>query len=82
MLRESKSLTRLERESGWYAILKVPVTATDDELAVALLERYSVLVHPGHFFNFSREGFLVLSLITPEEEFNEGVVRLLRFFDQ
>ena len=60
MLRESKSLARLDREGGWYAILRVPVTATDDELTVALLERCSVLVHPGHFFNFSQEGFLVL----------------------
>ena len=79
-LRESKSLARLERESGWYAILKVPVTASDDDLAVALLERHSVLVHPGHFFNFSRDGFLVLSLITPEENFLEGVLRLGKFF--
>jgi alanine-synthesizing transaminase len=82
MLRVSKSLARLERESGWYAILKVPVTATDDELAVALLEGHSVLVHPGHFFNFSREGFLVLSLITPEEKFQEGVRRLREFFER
>lgn len=81
MLRESKSLARLERESGWYAILRVPATATDDELAVALLERCSVLVHPGHFFNFSREGFLVLSLITPEEQFLEGFRRVRKFLD-
>ena len=80
MLRELKSLTRLEREGGWYAILKVPATATDDDLAVAFLERHSVLVHPGHFFNFSREGFLVLSLITPEAEFQEGLRRLQKFF--
>lgn len=82
MLRVSKSLTRLEREGGWYAILRVPVTATDDDLTVALLERYDVLVHPGHFFNFSREGFLVLSLITPEQDFREGVKRLLKYFDR
>ncbi len=81
MLRESKSLTRLDREGGWYAILRVPVTATDDDLTVALLERSSVLVHPGHFFNFSREGFLVLSLITPEPQFREGLQRLLKYFD-
>jgi aspartate/methionine/tyrosine aminotransferase len=80
MLRESKSLTRLDREGGWCAILRVPVTSTDDELTVALLERCSVLVHPGHFFNFSRDGFLVLSLISPENEFREGARRLLEFF--
>ena len=81
MLRDSKSLERLDREGGWYAILRVPVTATDDDLTIALLERNSVLVHPGHFFNFPREGFLVLSLITAECEFQDGVVRLLKFFN-
>jgi aspartate/methionine/tyrosine aminotransferase len=80
VLRESKSLVRLDREGGWYAILRVPVTATDDDLSVALLERCCVLVHPGHFFNFLREGFLVLSLITPEQQFLEGIRRLQNFF--
>jgi aspartate/methionine/tyrosine aminotransferase len=80
MLRESKSIARLGREGGWYAILRVPVTGTDEDLTVALLERCSVLVHPGHFFNFPRDGFLVLSLISPQNEFREGVRRLLGMF--
>jgi len=80
-LGESKLLTRLDREGGWYAILRVPVTGTDESLAINLLERCSVLVHPGHFFNFSQDGFLVLSLITPELDFAEGVKRLQGFFD-
>jgi alanine-synthesizing transaminase len=80
IVRESKSLARLDREGGWYAVLRVPVTATDDDLAVALLERYSVLIHPGHFFNFSRDGFLVLSLITPQQQLEEGLRRLQKFF--
>jgi alanine-synthesizing transaminase len=80
VLRESKSLARLDREGGWYAILRVPVTVTDDDLAIALLERCSVLVHPGHFFNFSRDGFLVLSLITLEQQFQEGLRRLQKHF--
>ena len=81
VLRASKLLTRLEREGGWYALLRVPVTGSDEDLAVALLERCSVLVHPGHFFNFPRDGFLVLSLITPEQQFQEGVRRLQKFFE-
>jgi aspartate/methionine/tyrosine aminotransferase len=80
VLRESKSLVRLDREGGWYAILRVPVTATDEDLTLALLERFSVLVHPGHFFNFSREGFLVVSLIAQEAEFLEGFRRFQNFF--
>jgi alanine-synthesizing transaminase len=82
MLRESKCLSRLDREGGWYAILRVPVTRSDDDLTVALLERGSVLVHPGHFFNFSREGFLVLSLITSPVEFREGIRRVQEYFSQ
>jgi hypothetical protein len=37
-------------------------------------------VHPGHFFNFPHDGFIVLSLITPEDQFREGVRRLVEFF--
>jgi aspartate/methionine/tyrosine aminotransferase len=80
-LRASRQLTRLEREGGWYAVLRAPVTGTDEDLAVSLLQRCSVLVHPGHFFNFSRDGFLVVSLITPEKAFQEGVRRLVKFFE-
>jgi len=79
-LHESKLLTRFEREGGWYAVLRVPATGPDEALAVDLLERCSVLVHPGHFFNFARDGFLVLSLIAPEKQFQEGLRRVREFF--
>ena len=71
---------RLEIEAGWYATLRVPVSRTDEELAVELLEQRDVLVHPGHFYEFAGDGYLVLSLITPKAEFREGVSRLLAFF--
>jgi len=80
-LRESKLLARLDREGGWYAVLRVPVTSSDEALTIALLERCSILVHPGHFFNFPRDGFLVLSLITHEHQFREGAGRLRNFFE-
>jgi aspartate/methionine/tyrosine aminotransferase len=76
-LAAQKTCQRLIVEGGWYAILRVPVTQTDDELAVDLLRERSVLVHPGHFYDFPRDGYLVLSLITPEIEFAEGMKRLL-----
>jgi alanine-synthesizing transaminase len=67
----------LSVEGGWYAVLRVPVTQTDEELAVDLLRRKSVLVYPGHFYDFPSDGYLVLSLITPQTEFAEGTKRLL-----
>jgi aspartate/methionine/tyrosine aminotransferase len=79
-LRPPCALTRLEREGGWYAILRVPVSGADEMLAVELLERASILVHPGSFYNFQSDGFLVLSLITPSANFEEGLSRLLDFF--
>jgi len=76
-LAGQKLCSRLEVEGGWYATLRVPVTQTDEELAIKLLEQRDVLVHPGHFFNFQSDGYLILSLMTPEEVFSEGVRRIL-----
>jgi aspartate/methionine/tyrosine aminotransferase len=82
LLREGAAspLTRLHCEGGWYAVLRVPSAGSDEALAAELLERCSVLVHPGRFFNFAQDGFLVLSLISPEKDFQEGCRRLKRFF--
>ncbi len=68
---------RLEVEGGWYAILRVPATAVDEELAIALLDQTGVLVQPGHFYELAN-GHLVISLITETEVFREGVTRILR----
>jgi aspartate/methionine/tyrosine aminotransferase len=76
-LAGQRTCQRLTVEGGWYAVLRVPVTQTDDELAVDLLRLKSVLVHPGHFYDFPSDGYLVLSLITPAGEFAEGIGRLL-----
>jgi alanine-synthesizing transaminase len=70
---------RLKIEGGWYAVLRVPVTRSDEDLAIGLMEQHSVLVHPGHFYNFPSDGYLVVSLIAPEEEFRGGVQRLLTY---
>ena len=72
--------SRLNVEGGWYAVLRVPVTRSDEELAISVLESRGVLVHPGHFYDFHRDGYLVLSLITPAHEFAEGVRRVLACF--
>lgn len=72
------SSIRLQTEGGWYAVLRVPAIESDGELAVRLLRKASVSVHPGHFYDFPNEGFLVLSLITEPAIFREGVMRLLR----
>ncbi len=64
-LAKQTASQRLQVEGGWYAVLRVPVTRSDEDLAIDLLRQASVLVHPGHFYDFSDDGYLVLSLLTP-----------------
>jgi len=72
------SCTRLQVEGGWYAVLRVPVLGSDEDLAIRILRQARVSVHPGHFYDFPSEGHLVLSLITELAEFREGITRLLQ----
>jgi aspartate/methionine/tyrosine aminotransferase len=64
-------------EGGWYATLELPRQYTEEEWAMTLLEEDDVLTHPGYFFDFSREAFLVLSLLPRAEIFRESVNRIL-----
>src|SRR5713226_7583356 len=69
--------TLLDVEGGWSAVLHVPATRGEDEWVIALAESDGVLVHPGYFFDFPREAYLVLSLLPPAFTFAEGVARIL-----
>jgi alanine-synthesizing transaminase len=71
----------LDVEGGWSAVVQVPRTRSEEEWALRLLERDRVLVHPGYFFDFSREAFLVLSLLPIPDAFAEAASRLRRTVD-
>jgi aspartate/methionine/tyrosine aminotransferase len=71
------SIQVLPCEAGWSAVLRVPSTRTEEDLVVELLERDGVLVHPGFFFDFAHESFLVVSLLPERPAFVEGVRRVL-----
>ncbi len=73
--------TRLAVEGGWYAVLRVPATCSDEDLAIELLHTQGVYVHPGHFYDFLSDGYLVVSLIDSEMDFSRGLVGLLAFFN-
>jgi aspartate/methionine/tyrosine aminotransferase len=76
-LTVQKVCARLEVQGGWYAVLRIPVTRSDEDFAIELLRRSGVLVHPGHFYDFPSDGYLVLSLIAAEEEFRSGIAPVL-----
>jgi aspartate/methionine/tyrosine aminotransferase len=69
---------RLEVEGGWYAVVRIPALEPDEQTVLALLER-GVWVHPGYFFGFPASGWLVVSLLGPEQEFSTGVTGMMEY---
>ncbi len=68
----------LHVEGGWYATVEVPRVLSEEEWTLRLLNLDGVLVQPGYFFDFPREAFLVISLLTSKEIFVEGIARIAR----
>lgn len=66
----------LEPAGGWSAVVRFGLPQPDEEVALEILERTGVLVHPGYFFDFETDDFLVLSLLPEPASFAEGVRRL------
>jgi aspartate/methionine/tyrosine aminotransferase len=78
---EGSAGTLLTIEGGWYSILQVPRIRTEEEWALALLEKFGVLVQPGYFYDFEGEAFLVVSLLTAPEILREGFGRVRKCID-
>ena len=78
-VRSYSAVSRLALEGGWYAVLRVPALERDEQTVLALLER-GVWVHPGYFFGMEETGWLVVSLLGPEEEFVAGVAKIIDYF--
>ncbi|MFO0638365.1 MAG: pyridoxal phosphate-dependent aminotransferase [Polyangiaceae bacterium] len=67
--------TRLFVEGGWYATVRLPAVMDEEAWVGALLER-GVYVHPGAFFDFAESPLVVISLLTPEADLDEGLAIL------
>ena len=78
LVAEHPAAGLLRTEGGWYAVIRVPAIETEEALALRLLEQDHVLVHPGYFFDFPRETFLVTSLLPEPKRFEAAMTRLLQ----
>jgi aspartate/methionine/tyrosine aminotransferase len=63
-------------EGGWSAVVEVPALRPEESIVLDLVVEDGVVVHPGFFYDFPREAFLVLSLLVDPETFDDGVSRL------
>ena len=79
-LRAAPAVELLDAAGGWYACLRVPRLLAEEELVLRLLDEDGVVVHPGYFFDFASEAYLVLSLIVPEQRLRAGLDRILARF--
>ena len=70
-------IRRLNTAGGWYVVLKLPVIRSDEGWALEFLREDSVLVHPGHFYDFPSDGYIVVSLLPTPENFKLGIDRLI-----
>ncbi|HEU0120987.1 MAG TPA: pyridoxal phosphate-dependent aminotransferase [Bryobacteraceae bacterium] len=77
---QQSGLRPLQVEGGWYAVIPTPRTRTEEDWAIALLTEEQILTQPGYFYDFESDGWLVLSLLTPEAEFAAGVQAIERTF--
>lgn len=69
----------LRVEGGWTAVVRVPATRSEEALTLGLVEDEHVLVHPGYFFDFPHEAFVIVSLLPQEDVFAEAFARVLRY---
>jgi len=76
------AVTLLDVEGGWYATLRLPRTEAEEAWALRFLAEEGVYVHPGHFFDFADEAYVVVSLLSPEALFAEGLTRILSCVEQ
>jgi hypothetical protein len=76
--RRYPSCDLLAVEGGWSAVIRVPAVRGEETLVIDLVRREHVLVHPGYFFDFPHEAFLVISLLPPEDVFSDALNRILR----
>lgn len=65
----------LGSRGGWSAALRLPRVHTEEAWALALLD-HDTVIHPGHFYDFADDGYLVLSLIVDPGHFGEGLARI------
>jgi alanine-synthesizing transaminase len=68
----------LKVEGGWTAVIQVPQLRSEEALVLELLQQDDVLVHPGYFFDFAREAYMIVSLLPEPAPFDRGIARLLK----
>ena len=76
-LRGRNDCEVLEAEGGWYAVLQMVNGRSHENLAIELMQKACLVVHPGHFYDFAGDQYLVVSLIAAPDQFQRGISALV-----
>jgi alanine-synthesizing transaminase len=79
-LAKTSNCRMLIREGGWYGVVEIEDLLEEEASVVQLLAENSTLVHPGYFYDFQREGFIVVSLLPNSKQFKQGIANLVKRF--
>lgn len=71
------ALTPLSIDGGWALPIELPKIRTEEQWACDLLQHHGVLIQPGYFYDFPREAFIVVSLLTEPSILEEGLARIV-----
>jgi alanine-synthesizing transaminase len=70
-------ISLLKTEGGWYSVLKMFGIINEEKSAFDLLDKQDVYIHPGYYFDFEEEGYIIVSLLTQQDVFKEGIIRIV-----
>jgi alanine-synthesizing transaminase len=79
-LAKTSNCRMLIREGGWYAVVEIEDLWEEEASVIQLLSEDNTLVHPGYFYDFQREGFMVVSLLPDSRQFKQGIDNLTKRF--
>lgn len=65
---------------GWAQVIRLPASPGEDAVCLRALDA-GVVVQPGWFYDFPSGAWLVLSLLSPPDEFARGLERLVPVLD-
>ena len=66
-------LNVLETDAGWSAVISLAACVGEHDCAERLVRELGVVMHPGSFYGMGEPSRLVVSLIGPAEEFEQGI---------
>ena len=75
---KTQYVSLLSREGGWYAVAQIKKNVSDEKLVCQLLHEDDVFIHPGYFYDFTTNDYIIISLLPEQGLFQTGINRIYK----